>query len=256
MTITLTATARSGRPPGVDLLVTATAPTDLNGSVVVVRVHADGSRHAVITEYSPHLLSGLWAVTDYHSPFNQVVTYEATVGSDTATATVVVMSSLTWLVPPGEVSIAVSAKKIAEIADRSFASTAGRFPVLGGKTISVSDDSPRMSGSITLRVELADMDAFLALLHEGTILISTPAEPGWDLKWLWISRTGHRVSNPGKLVAFPFRLITVEFEECEDPDVDLTPIWTDADMEAAFASDAAGEAAYADAFNAELNRRL
>lgn len=256
MTVTLTATARPGRPPGVDLLVTATAPTDVNGAVAVVRIHADGTRHRVITEYDPHLMSGVWAVTDSHPPYNQVLTYEVTVGPDTATSVAVVMSSVTWLIPPSDVESAVSVQKVAEIADRSFAATTGRFPTLGGKTISVSGEAPRMTGSVTLRAEVSGLDALLRLLQEGTILISTPAEPGWEVKWLWVSRTGHRVANPGKLVSFPFRLVTLEFEECEDPDVDLTPMWTDADMGAAFASDAAAEAAYASAFDAELDRRL
>jgi len=265
VTLSIVATPVVGSPPSVLLSVTGTVSSpavDLNGAVALVRIHADGSRHAVITEYDPHLLSGLWAVTDSHPPYNQAVTYEVTVGSVTASVAAVVMSSVTWLVPAGEVEMAAACRVVTEISEVSYPEVGGVFPILNGKTISVTGSDPvgGASGSMTVYAESAsDRDALVSLLRRGgPILIDAPGDPGWDVRWMWVTTSGLKTSTPerwnrGKQ---PERYISFSFTEIEDPDVDLIPIWTDADMEAAFASDAAGEAAFADAFHAELNRRL
>lgn len=263
MTLTLSASTSSGPPPSVDLVVTATT-TDLEGALTLTRIHADGSRHRVLTEADPHLASGLWGGTDPHMPFNQPITYEAQVGAQVATAVIAVMSSVTWLVPPGVVELAARARVFTEISDISFPSAAGRFDVLDGLPIAVAPDPasvPPASGKVTLYAESAgDRESLVTLLRrQGPLLISTPGAPGWDLRWMWVLLPeGFSLSSPPRMDRgmHPDRFVSFSFTQVEDPDVDLTPLWTDEDMEAAFATDANAEAAYANAFDAERNRRL
>lgn len=73
-------------PPRVELNVLAGSPLVDDMAVTCVRVHPDGSRHAVITPADLRLSSSSAVFYDYHPPRGVELSYEITVDDETTTA--------------------------------------------------------------------------------------------------------------------------------------------------------------------------
>jgi hypothetical protein len=245
--VKLTATSTTGSPN----------PIPNNTLVDVFRIHADGTRHRVLTEQGPRLIGGGWAWLDVHCPYNQAVSYDLTAAGFTVNSgPVFLQSNQTWLIPPSDPSRAVMVQKIAVIADRSTQSRAVRFQPIGGPAVFLTDGfRGGFSGSLTLRV--TDERPLRALFaDDGVVLINTPGTTGWDLKWLWVQPGQVSYSNPALINSYAKRLVTIPFDESADPDADLTPAWTYDDAAAAWATYTALDAAYGSYLDLVTDTRL
>lgn len=264
MTLTIVAEPRYGLPPGMKITITGTTsggdPVPAESTIDLIRIHTDGSRHQVLTEAQPVMSGGVWPGVDYHAPFNQAVRYEATAAGVVATSVAArVVSDWVWLVPPSTPALAVRVETVAEIDDRKVPSRAGKFPVIGGNTIYLSDAGhrPGMSSQITVRIKATDEPAMRKLLYsDQPILINTPNQPGWDLSWHWVQPDSVQYSNPGKVISYPYRYIQIPFDECEDPDIDLTTLWTSQDAADEFSTSATVATTFSTSFNLQSNSRL
>jgi hypothetical protein len=248
-------------PPSVKLTATSTtggpSPVPNNTLIDVWRVHADGTRHRVLTEQGPRLIGGGWAWLDVHCPYNQSVSYEVTAnGFTAASGPVFLESDTTWLIPPSDPGMAVMVEQVAAVGARSTQSRAARFQPIGGPAVFLTDGyRDGCSGSLTLRVSdeqpLRDLFA-----DDGVVLINTPGTAGWDLSWLWVQPGQVSYDNPALVNSYAKRLVTVPFEESADPDVDLVPAWVSGDAADSFATSALLLAAYSSSLDLVTDTRI
>ena len=215
--VTLTATSTTGTPN----------PVPANTLISVIRVHADGTRHRVVTEDAPRLLGGGWAWVDVHAPFNQAVWYEITAaGSAAASSSVTVAANRTWLVHSAQAALAVKVDVVSEISDRAAKTRSAKFVPFGSPAVFLSEGlRDGINGSFVVRVtDETPLEALFA--DDSVVLVNTPNTTGWDLGWMWIQPGDITYSNKAGLVAYKYRHVTVNYEQCDDPTVELQPVWT------------------------------
>lgn len=240
--LSLTATVEPTSKPQIRLTaaarVTGSQSVPTNTLLSVTRTHLDGTVHKVLTGRAPRMVSGAWVWLDVHCPFNQLVKYTITSGGYSATATVTLPSTSAWLSHPEDASLAVKVLAVREVSDLTTASRSGRFTPIGGKTIHLSDGMrDSLTGTLSLRCLPTDVPTFNALFDADTvILINTPNTAGWDLDWLWVQPGAVARVNPANQIRYPYRYITMPFEETADPDFDLSPEWTAGDFAAYWTS--------------------
>lgn len=235
MTLTLTAAnSYTTGPPKVLLTglstTTGTPPIPVNTLIDVWRVHADGSRHRVLTEQGPRLVGGGWAWLDIHPPYNQPIHYEIIAAGFTAVSnTTWVICDTVWLVHPSRAELSVPVDGVLKIGDRTANSRSEKFTPIGGKLVFLTEGfRDGVKGSMLLRV--LDEAPFKALFaDDSVILINTPGTTGWDLGWIWVQPGDVEFSNPADLVPYVYRHLSIPFEESTDPDLDLEPAWNCAD---------------------------
>jgi hypothetical protein len=248
-------------PPSMLLTVTSTTgspdPVAEGAYLGLVRIHADGSRHKVLTGPNPRISGGAWTGVDCHLPYNQPVTYEVTAGPTVVSTPMWLPCNDTWLVHGSSPELSVRVEFVTVIADRGYKSRAERFQPLDAPAVFVSDSSRGgVTGSIEIAVPTADVPPILALLDDDSvILISTPGSVDWDLKWLWC--------QPGQVSAKTiqgtkksgWRFITLPFEESADPDTDSAALTCG--EAATFAADCGAYAVlYANCGAASIDLRL
>lgn len=236
MTLSLTATNVFALRPNVKLVAASTTSgspaVPANSLLAVYRVHADGTEHQVLTESAPRFIGGAWVWNDYTMPFNQAVTYRIeTAGYSAVSGAVMAVSQRMWLIHPSQPELSVMVDAVAEIADRSTDSRSERFEPIGALAVYLTDGFRNgIKGNLTIRQ--SDEAAVRKLFaDDSVILINTPAQPGWDLTWMWVHADAVKYSNPGSIIRYRKREIVIEFEEAADPDVDLLPIWSSGDAE-------------------------
>lgn len=234
MTLSVTATPQSGElPPRTLISVTAgpsgPSPVPPNSVIDVWRIHDDGTRHRVLTD-GPTRVSTAWAGYDYHAPYNSANTYEVDVAGSTATSTAVYVDcAKVWLLHVTEPTMSVQADAIIEIGARTRPSRAGRFEILDGPVIFVSNGSRTgIKGSLIVRCDSPDNEQpLINLFSDDTlILINTPGQTGWDVKWLWVQPGDVSYSDPATNIHYRYRHVSVPFEESTEPDLVLTSKWT------------------------------
>lgn len=270
MTVTLAAAIVQSlhAPPAVRLTITSTVLSPQ--TFVAVRVHADGTEHKVMNETGARIISGVGVVTDYCAPFNQQLTYRVTAEGLSGTVTPPrLVSSWTWIVHPAVPALSVRAKAVRAVSDRARASRAAEFQPMDADPLT-GDNYPvfqsgghraGLEGSIVLRVAERDIPTVDRLVKDDSVLlINTPGESGWDVRWLWV-KADITYGNPIGRMGVHDRAVTLAFKQAADPDVDQTPIWTDAISEAYWATqgvltDAALEAKYASALDWEIDNRV
>ncbi len=257
----------------VDVNSTPSGPLPVpNGSTVAVyRVHEDGSRFRVITEVNARLVGGSWAGFDYHAPFNQAVTYVAVAAGQESAASgpQYLLSDATWLIHSADPTLSVMVDAVTKVDPFTRKATAARHEVFGKPTRFVSGERRKgRTGSIEIVCDTVENEqAVYDLLEDDTpVLINTPAardltwlwvqfgddtpvlintaEPR-DLTWSWVQFRDESHANPGSKVTVLYRLVSVGFEETDQPDVDLSPPWTYGDIDATYASYTAIDAEYA-----------
>lgn len=252
MTLVITAVPSPASSPRLRLDVDSTPAGPLpvvDGSTLAVyRVHSDGTRYRVIREVGARLVSGSWAGYDYHAPFNQLVTYVAVAsGQESASsAPTVLLSDQTWLIHPSSPDLSVLVDAVTKVAAFSRKGTAARHDVFNQPARFVSGEKRKgRTGSIEIVCDTVENEqAVYALLEDDTaILVNTPADR--DLTWSWVHFGDEDYSNPGPKVSTPYRLVSLPFEETDQPDLDLSSPWTCADVVAEFATCTAVLAAFA-----------
>lgn len=215
-------------PPSV--VLTAAATTGAPNAVVdgaplqVVRIHADGTRHNVLTSPNPRFSGGVWSGLDCHAPFNQFVTYEITAGPTVSSAAVLLTSTATWLVHAATPTLSVKVDAVAVIGDRTRSTRATRFQPVEAAAVYVTDGVRNgVTGSIDVRANLAAIDTLME--DDSAILINTPGTTGYDLTWMWVQPKDVQYVNPaGGWVKYPVRHAVIPFEETADPLTDSAPL--------------------------------
>lgn len=272
MTLTITAVPDSSSDsPRVRLDVdsTTSGPLPIPGGapVGVVRVHSDGSRWPVLLENGARLGGGSWAGFDYHAPFNQLVTYVAqAAGFESAASGVVELpnGSTTWLIHASTPELSLIPEMVTVIGDQDYESDADTFDVFNSPfPVTVSSGFRKSAAStIELLVLPSQVGAVLALLADsGPILINTPGTEGWDVTWAWAQPGAVKISNPAPAnyvvgaTKYPYRKVSFAFRHIGAPDIDVTPVWTCADVVATYATCAAVVAAYSTCENLALDVR-
>ena len=224
MTLTITGVASYtlSLPPSVRLTATATtgAPNPVvDGALItLVRIHADGSRHNVLTGANPRFSGGGWSGLDCHCPFNQFVTYEITAGAGAASVGISITSTDTWLVHASLPALSVKVDAVASISDRTRASMSTRFQPVESPAVFLTDGLRKgVAGSIDVRlIDPYPIDTLLD--DDSVILINTPGTTGYDLTWLWVQPKDVQYVNPaGGWVKYPFRHAVIPFEEAAAP---------------------------------------
>lgn len=272
MTLTITAAADSSSgSPRIRLDVASTVsgplPIPTGAPVGVVRIHSDGARWPVLLEDGARLAGGSWAGFDYHPPFNTPVTYAAqAAGLESAASaeTELPNDSSTWLVHRSNPELSVIPEMVTVLGDQDYESDAETFDVFNSKfPVTVSSGFRKAaSSSIELTVPRAQVKDLLALFQDsGPVLLNTPGTDEWDLTWAWIQPGAIKVSNPAPAgyslgaANFPMRKISFPFRHIGAPDVDVTPLWTCADVVATYATCAAVVATYSTCVNLALDVR-
>lgn len=244
------------RPPGV--VVTATSSVSTASDFIDVwRIHEDSTEHRVLTGPRPRLSGGAWIGIDYHAPFNQPVTYRV-VGSETGTAPAVWVSCpVTWLVHPSLPELSVEVEIVTVLGDRARASRATRFEPLDAPVVFRS--SGRRNGvvaSIEVAVSRAAVQDLVDLLDDDTVLlINTPGDAKWDVKWMWVQPGTVTDSTFKDAAKADWRTVTFPFEQCADPDVDSVGI-TCGEAATFAATCGAYAALYANCGYASIDKRL
>lgn len=249
----------------------------VNAPVSLVRVHADGSEYPVLTESGARLIGGTWAGYDYHAPLGVPVSYRAAVNADsgTSSATWLPAASGLWLIPADDPALAVKVAFVDEIADDSYDVPAQVVSTIGSPyPISLTEDPDDSDGvtvgvkaSLTVAVEPSDLAAAKRLLlRGGPLLIQAANQPGWDVTWRWIQPTGTSFANkgsndmPGGRAGYPFRYITIPYQQIAQPDVGVTPLWTAGDAYAYWSGQGVNAGAlvakYATALDFKLDNRV
>jgi hypothetical protein len=172
--------------------------------------------------------------------------------------------STTWLVPASDPELAVIAEVVTKIGDLSYESDAEAFDVFNSPfPVSVSSGFRKAAASsMEFMVPRASVVAVRALFADsGPILINTPASEGWDVTWAWVQPGAVLISNPGAEgfsrgpVNYPYRRVSFPFRHIGAPNVDVTPLWTCADVVATYATCAAVVATYSTCVNLALDVR-
>lgn len=222
MTITVAAAVVYGSRPTVQISV-ASSPT-VADSLVLFRVHDDGTQHRVLLE-SGAVLVGSYVGNDYHAPFNQRVTYVAQSGGLTSAESgpVWVPGRRLWLVHAGVPALSVLVDKWMAVAAYEYGSTSKSYQVLGRKLPVVRSDYPRNGESGTLTVKCdgrssrAAMKALLA--DDGPILVNTQFTDD-EVGWKWVQVGKLTFQNPAGFNSFPYRAAVLPYVECAQPDTD------------------------------------
>ena len=256
MTLTVTTSTPGGDTPRVQVNV-ASSPA-VTGPLRVFRTHADGSVHRVLLEDNANIVT-TYAGLDFHSPFNQAVTYHAEAGGlvSVESAAQWLTSDDTWLVHRSDQSLSVMVEKlIGPAAPVKFPSRANRYQVLNRRLPVFRSDYPRggESGQLVVKCEADARPGLEALLaDDGVLLLNSPLP---DLGWKWIKPLDLDFSNPGGFQSFPFRYATIPYEESNQPDADEVPLWTSDDIAALGLTSAGLAALYTTSDNMKLDIRV
>jgi hypothetical protein len=214
-------------PPSVVLTVVSTTGTPNavadGAQITLIRTHADGTRHQVLTEINPRISGGGWSGRDCHAPFNQSVTYEISCGPTVTSSAVIVTSTGTWLVHSTAPTRSVNVDAVATIGDRTRSTRATRFEPVTAPAVYITDGYRNgATGSIDVRVKNIGVAAIDALFDDdSSILINTPGTSGYDITWMWVQPKDVQHVNPaGGWVRYPSRHVVIPFEETADPVVD------------------------------------
>lgn len=246
MTLAVVVSQSYGDVPRLRLDVDSTPagpePVPDGSSLAIYRIHEDGSRYQVITEVGARFVSGSWAGFDYHPPFNQMCTYVAVAaGQESAPSNgEQLLSEFTWLIHPKDPTLSVQVDAITKVNGFSRRATAARHEVYGKPTRFVSGEARKgRTGTMEIVCDTWENEqaVFKLLTDDTTILVNVPAPR--DLTWSWVHFGDDQYDNPGQKVTSPYRLANLPFEETDQPDVDLSPPWTDADVVAEFATETA-----------------
>lgn len=238
MTLVVFANVVFGDQPCVQLdVASAPAITEL---LHLYRIHDDdGSRHKVLTvERQPKLIGGTWTGFDYHAPFNRSFSYQAISGDDQispVSASEWLASDSFWLIHPSTPSLSVLVDMVTAVDAYQYEDTSQVFRVLGKRLPVVRTDYPRggETGAITILCESPASRAALKklLAASGPVLLNTPLTDD-DLGWKWIQPGNLSIENPGPRVTVPVRLAKLPYREVEQPDADVSPVWTFDDITA------------------------
>lgn len=263
MTVTVTVTPQPGQVPPRVLLDVAVTGGSGTSPISIVRVHEDGSEHRVLTQASPSLSNFDWAGFDYHAPMNEVITYRVTASTQVGTSPPkALMGAHLWLMHPSNPDLSLTPDAIVEVSDLTEAGTSAvHYPFGSTLGVSRSEGARRAaSGSLTVRCDSpASLTGLRALLAGSSpILINFPADDDgwWDLKWCWIQPLDITRHNPAGWVFYPYRHVVIPFQVVGTPGVVVPPVWTCADLAAAFATCADAAAAYATCQDMALDLRV
>lgn len=233
MTLTITEAVNYpvGEPPRVLLTVLSTEsspnPVPVNSSIVVWRIHPDGSEHRVLTPADPRVLGGGWAGFDYHSPYNVATTYRVDAAGQSATVKSRVACNFTWLIHPYDVTLSVRVDGVRAIGDRNLGqSRAGRFEPIDGLASFISDGS-RSGITSSILVKIKNTARLEKLLADDTVILVNTQGRGRPISWMWANIKAPTASLPNGGVYFPFQRVALDLEQSADPDVDQIPTWND-----------------------------
>lgn len=238
--------------------------TPEGSTVTVLRVHEDGTRWRVLTETNPRITGGSYIGFDYHAPFNVPVRYVVQAGGNESA-----VSGEAWVISDAPWLISSS------IPERSLMpafvdNLGGRKLPWNGQLVEVAQSAfpvPRSfgyrgAGSASLRVGVypEDLPALRLLVSDSSqLLLNFPPRDGWDVTWLWVQPLDIDEDNPGTndmprgAAGYPYRMVSIPYAVVDSPDLDLTPVWTDGDLVAAYPTDAAVVAAFAHDFGRSFN---
>ncbi len=253
MTLTLTAVQDfSGAAPRIKLDLSST----LLGSewVSIMRTHEDGESYKVIMDSNSRLSSGLLsAAFDYHPPFEQELSYVAVTANETSNAVVVTARSTTaWLCHASDPTLSIEVAYIPEdgLGDDDVADGSGVFTIRGSNRPAVVwDDTVSITSSVRLGILPEQQSAVLKLARSGgPLLLNIPK--GLDVDWRWIQpklkiNRGLGKTASGGSQGYPYRMIEIGYTWVRQPDVDVVPEWSYADLNAAFPTLQASMDAYA-----------
>lgn len=240
MTVTVSAAQSSSYPPAI--LVDVTSSPSVTAPLVVYRVHDDGSRHKVIA--SSRVLIGGWSGTDYHPPFNRLFHYVAAAEGQpesAASADLFVASDLAWMIHSSTPALSFPIRKITwPMQPVTYSSRVASFDILQDP----ADDTESLpvirtdvtrsgaAGKLAIQVAVEDLASALSFFRSaGPVLLNGP----WgadEYGWTWLVAKDVTVTNPGGGLAFPTRTLEFDFRACRQPDVDVTPLSTWADVAA------------------------
>lgn len=232
---------------------TAPNPVGSASTVVLYRTDPDGQRRKVIIKAGAVLSGGVLVGFDYHPPFNQPVSYSAVVdGVTSALAPITLTSSVSWLQHPTNPNLSAQVTAINEIGDRTRASTAVLSYAFGAKyPVSISEGTRHsVSGSVIVRLASpAEQAAVDALLDSSGPILLNLADGGqgagwWDESWAWVQPGDITYSNPGGTIYYLYRHLTFPYTVLDTPSGSEVPLWTFADVKAAYATFADVTAAY------------
>jgi hypothetical protein len=246
--------------PRIELTVTATP--SVTAPLSVYRIHEDGSEWLLLSEDAPQLIGGTWVGFDYHPPLEQDCTYRAETAAESGTSTAMSMPAgvnVTWLVHPSEPALSVQVDRVISWSPPVHPPVSLMTRILGSSRPVHQSDSPRqaLSGSITIACDsLAAENAMYALLADGgPILLNSSRDR--DFQWLWVQPGDVSVENAaGSYLGYPSRRFVIPLQATTQPDVDVTPVWTDGDLTATGWTSAEAEAMYATDADMKLDNRI
>lgn len=237
MTLSVTAEAFTG-PPRV-LVNVASSPSEA-GLLIVWRTHEDGSRHRVLTS-GQAVLNGTWSGYDYHMPLNELVTYSAqTVGGveSAPSSGAWVSSDLMWLVHPSDSALSFAVGTVVSAKSRSKPARTQTFQILNDPLPVIRPTNRRGPQSGDLQVLTDGMEetgALESLLADGgPVLLNSHRKDA--LPWMWVQFGDVQIEPPGGYFNTDLRLVSLPWQECSAPMVDVRPVWTYADLRAEFAA--------------------
>jgi len=232
--VTITADVRYDPRPSV--LLTVTTSPAVTAPLSLVRVHADGTEHAVIGAVPQQIVGGGWADVDHHLPYNQLVTYRVTVGNETATAQEQATMTVPWLISPDrpELSIPIQVKSIS---DRTQESRSAALRPIGAPMVAVSDGGQTWDGtSVSMVIEVDDEAPLRRLIQDSpVVLVNTPGA-GWRIQWMWALIGQITWTNLGRAY-WRTELVTLPLTEVAAPDIDLVGTWNAGVMAQTFAAE-------------------
>lgn len=236
MGVTVTAVPQyvPGLPPAVLLTVTTSPAT--TAVLDLVRIHQDGSEHRIITSSLPQVIGGGWADKDYHAPFNQLVIYRVTTGSDTGTDTAFISMDVPWLISADQPALSFPIR-VKTIGDRTEDPRATAHRPIGGPLVAISDGLQTWDGVVTsMTIEVEDEAPLRALkANDPVVLVNTPGK-GWRIQWMWALLGQVSYVNVGRAY-WRSELVTLPLTEVAAPDVDLVSTWNAGIMAETFAAE-------------------
>ena len=223
--------------PAVVLTVTS---TDTGGTAVpggslisAVRLHANGTRHQVLTEQGPRLVGGTWTWLDIHCPYNQPIHYEVTAANGVVATSAVVwlLSDYAYLIHPSKADWAVRIDAVVSIGNRGTASRSAQFTPIGGQEVFLTDGyRDGLAGNLEVRTTAADQYYYWRLFNDDqVVLLNTPNTAGWDLGWMWLQPGDVTYTNPGEQTWYPYRHVQISYRQAADPITILEPAWNSQD---------------------------
>lgn len=249
--------------PQIDLVV-ASSGINPSAAVTIYRTHSDGSRRTVITEAGAHLIGGGWVGFDSHCPFNDPVTYTAvSSGTTSPGVSLYFPSTVSWLLHPNNPSLSVQIDAVSDMADPAYDTSAVvSFPYGSAYPISLTELTQRApTGQLTARINSrAKAQAMIALFADGgpvlMNLASNDPNAWWDIPWAWIQRQVVTPTNPAKNLSSVSRRFAIPFQVIDTPAGAAVPLWTCADVVAAYPTCAAVEAAFSTCAQLTTNTML